>query len=147
MNQLIEQAFLAATTATNDGVQVIPALAGLQYRTGTDYKINKPEDDTYIVECNDGENVVGPLWKATIRFRLESPAFGETDDAKAAALAAFSARAAALLAWIATPANMNTAAITGMALAGYKIVKSGTNTEGAQWVSEVEIFAGVDTSP
>ncbi len=59
MNQLIEQAFLAATTATNDGVQVIPALAGLQYRTGTDYKINKPEDDTYIVECNDAENVVG----------------------------------------------------------------------------------------
>ena len=69
MNQLIEQAFLAATTATNNGVQVIPALAGLQYRTGTDYKVNKPEDDTYIVECNDAENVVGPLWKATIRFR------------------------------------------------------------------------------
>ena len=125
MNQLIEQAFLAATTATNDGMQVIPELAGLQYRTGTDYKINQPEDDTYIVDCNDAENVVGPLWKATIRFRLESPAFGETDEAKAAALTAFSARAAALLAWIANPAKMNTATITGMRLAGYKIVKVG----------------------
>ena len=146
MNQLIEQAFLAATTATVDGNQVIPELAGLQYRTGTDYKINQPEDDTYIVECNDAENVVGPLWKATIRFRLESPAFGESDVAKAAALTAYSARAAALLTWIGNTANMNTAAITGMALAGYKIVKSGTNVDGARWVSEIEIFAGVDTS-
>ena len=69
MNTLIETAFLAA-------VGSLPGLSVIQHLTGVSADENTVEGSAIIVHCPDCEHTVGSLWKATIRFRLETGQIG-----------------------------------------------------------------------
>ena len=68
MNTLIEAAFLAAVSS-------LQGLSGIQYLSGVSAEESTVEGSAIIVHCPECEHTVGSLWKATIRFRLETPAF------------------------------------------------------------------------
>src|SRR5437762_546084 len=85
MNTVIESAFLAA-------VVTLPVLADIEHHTGVSGDENQPENAAVIVHCPDCEHTVGPLWKATVVFRLESPAYDndrESHDARLNAVRAW----------------------------------------------------------
>ena len=134
MNTAVESAFLAA-------VAELPALAGVELHTGVSGDENTIEAASFIVYCADCEHAVGPLWKATVVFRLESPAFDKDRDAH-------DVRLNAVRSWL---EDRDTVAsglrLKGMGLSGYFIRKSQTSLEHSRWVAEIEIVAGVDTTP
>ena len=59
----------------------LPELAGIEQHTGVSGDENTVEGAVIIVHCPDCEHAVGPLWKPTINFRLETPAFDNDRDA------------------------------------------------------------------
>jgi len=134
MNTAIESAFLAAVSS-------LPELAGVEQHTGVSGDENTVEGAAIIVHCPDCEHAVGPLWKATVVFRLESPAFDNDRYAH-------DQRLNAVRAWLddhdAVAAGLR---LNGMGLSGYFVRKSQTSLEHSRWVAEIEIVAGVDTSP
>ncbi|XHR27613.1 MAG: hypothetical protein ACFUZC_16935 [Chthoniobacteraceae bacterium] len=134
MNTAIESAFLAAVSS-------LPELAGVEQHTGVSGDENTVEGAAIIVHCPDCEHTVGPLWKSTIVFRLESPAFDNERDAH-------EQRLNAVRAWLddhdAVTAGLR---LNGMGLSGYFVRKSQTSLEHSRWVVEIEIVAGVDTTP
>jgi len=125
MNTAIESAFLAA-------VGGLPELVGVEQHTGVSGDENTAEGSSIIVHCPDCEHTVGPLWKATVDFRLETPAHDERLNAVRTWLEDESAVAAGLQ-------------LNGMGLCGYFVRKSQTSIEQKRWVAEIEIVAGVDT--
>jgi hypothetical protein len=134
MNTVVESVFLAA-------VATLPALAEINQRTGVSAEENPPDTAAIIVNCPDCEHTVGPLWKATIVFRLETPAYNyDRSD--------HDARFNALRAWLADKAAVTAAVqMNGMGLGGYFVQHSRTSIEDKRWVAEIEIVAGaVDTS-
>ena len=133
MNTELETAFLAAVAA-------LPALAEIEHRTGVSGEENDSENARIIVHCPESEHVAGPLWRATINFRLESPAY---DNARGA----HEERWKALRSWLENPEVV--AATTfpgGIALRGFHVRKSATALESNRWIGEIEIVGGVDTS-
>jgi hypothetical protein len=134
VNTAIESAFLAA-------VSILPELAGVEQHTGVSGDENTVEGAEIIVHCPDCEHTVGPLWKATVVFRLESPAFDNERDAH-------EQRLNSVRAWLddhdAVTAGLR---LNGMGLSGYFVRKSQTSLEHSRWVVEIEIVAGVDTTP
>lgn len=134
MNTAIESAFLAAVSS-------LPELAGVEQHTGVSGDENTVDGAAIIVHCPDCEHTVGPLWKATVVFRLESPAFDNDRDAH-------DQRLNAVRTWLedrdAIAAGLR---LNGMGLSGYFARKSQTSLEHSRWVAEIEIVAGVDTSP
>jgi len=133
MNTAIETAFLSA-------VAKLPLLASIEHHTGVSGDENTAEGAAIIVHCPDCEHTVGPLWKATVNFRLETPAF---DNDRAA----HDKRINAVRTWLedkgAVAAGLR---LNGMGLCGYFILKSQTSIEQKRWVAEIEIVAGVDTA-
>ena len=133
MNTAIETAFLAA-------VATVPALAEVEKRTGVSAEEDQPDSVTFIVHCPDCEHTVGPLWKATVVFRLETPAYN-TDRSE------HDARLNALRTWLDDKAGVSAALqISSMGLIGYFVRKSHTSLEDKRWVAEIEIVVGVDTA-
>jgi len=133
MNTAIESAFLAAVAS-------LPELAGIEQHTGVSGDENTVEGASIIVHCPDCEHTVGPLWKATVNFRLESPAFDKDRDAH-------DQRLNAVRTWLedrdAVAAGLR---LNGMGLSGFFVRKSQTSLEHSRWVAEIEIVAGVDTT-
>ena len=132
MNTAIETAFLAAAST-------LPALADANHHTGVSGDESNPETIDVIVHCPECDHTVGPLWKATVIFRLETPAYiydrSEHD-----------ARLNALRTWLDDKDGVTAALqISGMGLIGYFVRKSHTSLEDKRWVAEIEIVAGVDT--
>ena len=133
MNTLIETAFLAAVSS-------LPGLSGIQYLSGVSAEESTVEGSAIIVHCPDCEHTVGSLWKATIRFRLETPAF-EGDRA------GHEQRLNALRHWLDQPLVVGSAIhASGLNVCGYFVRKSQTSLEHNRWVAEIELVAGVDTS-
>lgn len=134
MNTAIESAFLAAVSS-------LPELAGIEQYTGVSGDENTVEGASIIVHCPDCEHTVGPLWKATVRFRLETPAF---DNDRVS----YDQRLNAVRTWLddrdAVGAGLR---LNGMNLSGYFVKQSQTSIEHSRWVAEIEIVAGVDTAP
>lgn len=133
MNTAIESAFLASVT-------MLPELAGIEQHTGVSGDENTVEGASIIVHCPDCEHTVGPLWKATVNFRLETPAFDKdhsTHDDRLNAVRAWLSDESAVAAGL---------EINGMGLCGYFVRKSQTSIEQKRWVAEIEIVAGVDTT-
>lgn len=134
MNTTIESAFLTAVAA-------LPVMAGIEHRTGVSGEDNQPENAVLIVHSPECEHTVGPLWRATVVFRLETPAFDNDREAH-------DGRLNALRAWLDDKAAVTTALqIQGMALRGYHVQKSTTSIENKRWAVEMEIVAGVEISP
>lgn len=132
MNTAIESAFLAA-------VRSLPELADAKAHTGVSGEANDPEEIDIIVRCDECEHTVGSLWKATVVFRLESPAYDN-------ALDGHDARFNAVRTWLENRNAVSEAVSpSGMRLCGYCVRKSGTATEDKRWIAEIEIVAGVDT--
>ena len=132
MNTAIETSFLAA-------VAELPQLAGVEQHTGVSGDENTAEGAAIIVHSPDCEHTVGPLWKATVNFRLETPAFDNDRTAH-------DERLNAVRSWLedrdAVAAGLQ---LNGMGLCGYHILKSQTSIEQKRWVAEIEIVAGVET--
>lgn len=134
MNTAIESAFLAALSS-------LPALSGIERHTGVSSDESLPDSPAVIVHCPDCEHTVGPLWKATVVFRLETPA---AEDARAG----HDKRLNAVRAWLDDKDAVGVSLrLRGMGLSGYFVRKSQTSLEHARWVAEIEIVAGVDTTP
>ena len=134
MNTAIESAFLAAVSA-------LPELAGIEHHTGVSGDENTVEGASIIVHCPDCEHTVGPLWKATVNFRLETPAFDNDREAH-------DARLNAVRTWLDDSAAVAAGLrLNGMGVCGYFVRKSQTSLEHNRWVAEIEIVAGVDTTP
>ena len=132
MNTAIESAFLAAVTA-------LPELANVEQHTGVSGDENTVEGAAVIVHCPECEHTVGPLWKATVNFRLETPAFDNDRPAH-------DARLNAVRAWLEDKELIEAGLrLKGMGLCGYFVRKSQTSIEHSRWVAEIEIVAGVDT--
>ena len=133
MNTLIEAAFLAAAGSLTD-------LSRLELHTGVSADENTVEGASLIVHCPDCEHTVGSLWKATIRFRLETPAFeGDTTG--------HDARLNTLRQWLDQPLVVGAATRpSGLNIRGYFVRKSQTSLEHSRWVAEIEVVAGVDTA-
>jgi hypothetical protein len=133
MNTLIEAAFLAAVSS-------LPGLSGIQYLSGVSAEESTVEGSAIIVHCPDCEHTVGALWKATIRFRLETPAFeGDT--------AGHDARLNTLRQWLDQPLVVGASTrMSGLNIRGYFVRKSQTSLEHSRWVAEIELVAGVDTA-
>ena len=132
MNTAIESAFLAA-------VVTLPELAGIEKHTGVSSDENTVEGAAIIVHCPDCEHTVGPLWKATISFRLESPAFDNDRPAH-------DKRLNAVRAWLEDKSAVAAALhLQSMGLCGYFVRSSQTSIEQKRWVAEIEVVAGVDT--
>jgi len=133
MNTAVESAFLAAVAS-------LPELAGIEQHTGVSGDENSVEGSSIIVNCPDCEHTVGPLWKATVNFRLETPAFDNDREAH-------DQRINAVRTWLedsdAVAAGLR---LNGMGLSGYFVRKSQTSIEHSRWVAEIEIVAGVDTT-
>jgi hypothetical protein len=134
MNTAIESAFLAA-------IATLPELAGIEQHTGVSGDENTIEGAAVIVHCPDCEHTVGPLWKATVRFRLETPAFDNDRDSH-------DQRFNAVRAWLGeSDAVVSAMRLNGMGLCGYFVKQSQTSIEHSRWVAEIEIIAGiVDTT-
>lgn len=133
MNTELETAFLAAAVT-------LPALSGIEHRTGVSGGDNEPENASIIVHCPESDHVAGPLWRGTVVFRIETPAF---DNARAA----HDARLQAVRVWLDDRAAVTAAfELQGLILRGYHVQKSTSSQEGNRWVAEIEIVAGVDTS-
>jgi hypothetical protein len=133
MNTQVESAFLAS-------VATLPAISIIEKRTGVSEEENAPEDSRIIVHCQDCEHVSGPLWRATVAFRIETPAF---DNARAA----HETRLDAIRVWLDNKQAVGSALqIQGMTLRGYHVQKSTTSLEENRWIAEIGIVAGVDTS-
>jgi len=134
MNTVVESAFLAA-------VSTLPALASIDQRTGVSAEENPADTAAIIVNCPECEHTVGPLWKATVVFRLETPAYNNDRTNH-------DARLNALRAWLADKAAVTASVqMNGMGLGGYFVQHSRTSIEEKRWVAEIEIVAGiVDTS-
>ena len=134
MNTTVESAFLAA-------VVTLPVLAGVDQFTGVSGDENEPENPAIIVHCQECEHTVGPLWKATVIFRLETPAYDNNR-------VEHDVRLTAVRAWLDNKAAVAAALQpNGLRLSGYFVRKSQTSIEHKRWVAEIEIVAGVDTSP
>lgn len=132
MTTEIESAFLAAA------MDAVDELATVETRTGTDYRTRQPSaQTTLIVACDDCENVVGGLWKATVLFRLEAPYSDSGRDT-------YEAQCKGLRDWLAGEVEPELGG--GLSLAGFKLLKSEAKTEEAQWAHEISLMAGVDTS-
>jgi len=133
MNTAVESAFLAAVVSLQE-------LAGIEQHTGVSGDGNTVEGASIIVHCPDCEHTVGPLWKATVNFRLETPAFDNDRDAH-------DQRLNAVRTWLedrdAVAAGLR---LNGMGLSGFFVRKSQTSLEHSRWVAEIEIVAGVDTT-
>ena len=130
MNTVIESAFLTA-------VSTLPSLAETDQRTGVSAEEDQADVAAIIVNCPECEHTVGPLWKVTVVFRLETPAYNNDrsdHDARLNALRAWLADKAAVIAAL----QMN-----GMGLGGYFVQHSRTSIEAKRWVAEIEIVAGV----
>ena len=133
MNTSIESAFLAAVAS-------LPELAGIEQHTGVSGDENTVEGASIIVHCPDCEHTVGPLWKATVNFRLETPAFDNDRDAH-------DQRINAVRTWLEDRDAVAAALrLNGMGLSGFFVRKSQTSLEHSRWVAEIEIVAGVDTT-
>jgi len=132
MNTAIESAFLAAVASLRE-------LAGVEQHTGVSGDENTVEGASIIVHCPDCEHTVGPLWKATVNFRLETPAFDNDRDAH-------DQRLNAVRTWLedrdAVAAGLR---LNGMGLSGFFVRKSQTSLEHSRWVAEIEIVAGINT--
>ncbi len=135
MNTTIESSFLAAVAS-------IPELVGIEQYTGVSGDENTVEGASIIVHCPDCEHTVGPLWKATVRFRLETPAFDNDRDSH-------EQRFNAVRTWLSnSDAVVFAMRLNGMGLCGYFVKQSQTSIEHSRWVAEIEIVAGiVDTTP
>lgn len=134
MNTAIESAFLAAVSS-------LPELAGIEQHTGVSGDENTVEGSSIIVHCPNCDHTVGPLWKATVRFRLETPAFDNDRDSH-------DQRFNAVRAWLdESDAVVSAFRLNGMGLSGYFVKQSQTSIEHSRWVAEIEIVAGVDTTP
>jgi hypothetical protein len=132
MNTLVESAFLAA-------VATLPELAGVEHHTGVSGEENTVEGASVIVHCSDCEHSVGPLWKATVLFRLETPAFDNDRESH-------EKRLNAARVWLDDRDAVATAlCLHGMRLGGYFVRKSQTSIEHNRWVAEIEVLVGVDT--
>ena len=132
MNTTVESAFLAA-------VVTLPLLASVDQFTGVSGDENEPESAAIIVHCQECEHTVGPLWKATVVFRLETPAYDNNR-------AEHDARLTAVRAWLDNKAAVAAALqSSGLRLSGYFVRKSQTSIEHKRWVAEIEIVAGIDT--
>ena len=134
MNTVVESAFLAA-------VVTLPELGGIEQHTGVSGDENTVEGASIVVYCPDCEHTAGSLWKATVVFRLETPAF---DNDRAS----HDERLNAVRSWLDDQSAVAAAMeLNGMGLCGYFPRKSQTSLEQKRWVAEVEIVAGVDTAP
>lgn len=132
MNTTIESAFLAAAAA-------LPPMDAIEHRTGVSGEDNQPENAALIVHSPECEHAVGPLWRVTVIFRLETPAFDNDREAH-------DARLNALREWLDDKAAVTEALeIQGMALRGYHVLKSSTSLEDNRWVAEIEIVGGTET--
>ena len=130
MNTAVESAFLTAVSA-------LPALDGIDQRTGVSGEEDQADVAAIIVNCPECEHTVGPLWKATVVFRLETPAYNNDRSDH-------DARLNALRAWLDDNAAVTAAVqMNGMGLGGYFVQKSHTSIEAKRWVAEIEIVAGV----
>lgn len=134
MNTAVESAFLAV-------VSTLPELAGIEQHTGVSGDENTAEGASIIVHCPDCEHTVGPLWKATVRFRLETPAFDNDRESH-------DQRLNAVRAWLGnSDAVMFALRLNGIGICGYFVKQSQTFLEQSRWVAEIEIVAGiVDTA-
>ena len=132
MNTAIESAFLAA-------VATLPELVGIEQHTGVSGDENWAECTAIIVHCSDCEHTVGPLWKATVNFRLETPSFDHDQ-------AAHDKRINAVREWLENQDAVGmTLRLSSMGLCGYFVQKSQTSIEQKRWVAEIQIVVGVDT--
>lgn len=133
MNTQVESAFLAS-------VATLPAISIIEKRTGVSEEENAPEDSRIIVHCQDCEHVTGPLWRATVAFRIETPAY---DNARVT----HETRLDAIRVWLDDKQAVGAALqLQGMTVRGYHVQKSTTSLEENRWIAEIEIVAGVDTS-
>jgi hypothetical protein len=131
MNAGLESAFLAA-------VAPLPALSGIDGRTGVSGEDNGPESALVIVHCPDCDHVAGPLWRGTVAVRLETPAAPGSREGH-------DARLRAVLAWLDDREGVAAALESqGVSLRGYHVQKTTASTEGDRWVAEIEVAVGLE---
>jgi len=131
MNTVVESAFLSA-------VAELPELTGVELHTGVSSDENSVENAALIVYCQECEHAAGPLWKATVVFRLETPAFDNAREAHDTQLNA-------VRGWLANSAAVSDALrLNGMGLRGYFVRKAQTSLEQKRWVAEIEIVVGIE---
>lgn len=122
--------------------QAIAPTLQIQRLSGSDWRVIEISDPCLIAIAENFENVVGPLWRGTLRIRLEYPPL-----AGAQAAQGFSQAEAAVAGWLATPSN-----IQGVSLASGRIAGCKVNSAEAQapqdnrWVSEFTITLGLATA-
>jgi len=130
MNADIEKGFAAVIQAGMPGVHV---------REATSSKAHPSDAQMVIVESPECEHVVGPLYRATVKVHLGTPAFdmGESRHRDAAGMLALS---------LIDPAVAKTvfdAAVGGLSLNGFHVRSQAEDIVENTWRSTIELIAGI----
>ena len=130
MNTDIEKGFVAVIQATMPGVHV---------REATSSKPHPSDAQMVIVECPDCEHVAGPLYRATVKMHLGTPAFdmGESRHREVAGMMALS---------LLDPAEAKIvfdAAAGSISLHGFHVRSQSEDIVENTWRSTIELIAGI----
>ena len=130
MNTDIERGFVAVIQAAMPGVHV---------REATSSKPLPSDAQMVIVQCSECEHVVGPLYKATVKVFLGTPAFdmGESQHREAAGMLALSLLDPAAAAALFDPVAGN------LTLHGFHVRSQSEDIADNTWRSTIELVAGI----
>jgi hypothetical protein len=130
MNTDIERGFVAVIQAAMPSVHV---------REATSSKPHPSDAQMVIVQCSECEHVAGPLYRATVKVHLGTPAFdmGESRHREAAGMLALS---------LLDPAEAKVvfdAAAGSVSLHGFHVRSQSEDIVENTWRSTIELVAGI----
>ena len=130
MNADIERGFVAVIQAAMPGVHV---------REATCSKPHPSDVQMVIVQCAECEHVVGPIYKATVKVFLGTPAFdmGEAQHREASGMLALSLLNPAAAATLFDPVAGN------LTLHGFHVHSQSEDIADNTWRATIELVAGI----
>jgi len=130
MNTDIEKGFVAVIQAAMPGVHV---------REATSSKPHPSDAQMVIVQCSECEHVAGPLYRATVKVHLGTPAFdmGESRHREAAGMLALS-----LLDLVEAKVVFD-AGTGNVSLHGFHVRSQSEDIVENTWCSTIELVAGI----
>ena len=130
MNADIERGFVAVIQAAMPGVHV---------REATTSKPHPSDAQMVIVQCAECEHVVGPLYRATVKAFLGTPAFdmGESQHREATGMLALA------LLDPAAAATLFDAVAGNLTLHGFHVRSQSEEIVDHTWRATVELIAGI----
>jgi hypothetical protein len=130
MNTAIERGFVAVIQSAMPGVHV---------REATSSKPHPSDAQMVIVECPECEHVAGPLYRATVKAHLGTPAFdmGEARHRETAGMLALSLLDPAAAKTLFDPAT------GGLCLQGFHVRSQSEGIVENTWHSTIELIAGI----